>query len=550
MMKRSLIRSQRGFATLIALIMVIMLTLLGLAVVQQSSDEITITSNELQEMKAFYAAEAGMELASATLQSVYDSTITPPLSAIDDSLNINNCAVTYSAAIDGTPTYKSLSNGTVSGLQARVTAFSLSSTAVNPVENTKVVLTQTFEIALVPVYQWAIFYNNELEISADNLMSVLGRVHSNDNVYVQSNTALELASYVTSGANILHGVHPGSGMLVNGSDVFIKDAGGTFRNMKQANGSWLDASHADWYDLSVATWQGRTQDQTHGQGVLRIPMAGGTGTDLHKFIEPAAGGNVNSYEYRASLKFINGRAFQLIGGIWTDITANMIADSVISYVIGPNRFWDSREGTFVELMDLDIGLMYDSGYAPANQIIYFSVNSPTVNFPALRLKNGGELDTCLTIASQNPVYVWGDFNDSLKKPVAIMADAVTFLSNNWDDVNQLVPALNSATNTDVNMSFVTGNVPSGGSNYSGGFENLPRFLENWNNRDFVWSGSAINLWKSVQAVGPWSHGVYYVEPDRVWSYDTDLDDIANHPPEAPVVLIFQRTGWKQEFVGL
>jgi len=112
-----------------------------------------------------------------------------------------------------------------------------------------------------------------------------------------------------------------------------------------------------------------------------------------------------------------------------------------------------------------------------------------------------------------------------------------------------VADLNNASNTAVNVSYLTGNVISGGGNYSGGFENLPRFLETWSNKEFIWTGSAVNLWEATQATGPWSYGSYYKAPIRTWSYDSDLDDPNKLPPETPCVRVFQRTGWKQEFVG-
>ena len=77
-MLRNHLSSDRGMATLIALIMVGMLTLLGLAAMSTSDDEVTIAGNERQETKAFYAAEAGLERAGAALQTEYEATGLPP----------------------------------------------------------------------------------------------------------------------------------------------------------------------------------------------------------------------------------------------------------------------------------------------------------------------------------------------------------------------------------------------------------------------------------------------------------------------------------------
>jgi len=131
----------------------------------------------------------------------------------------------------------------------------------------------------------------------------------------------------------------------------------------------------------------------------------------------------------------------------------------------------------------------------------------------------------------------------------LMADAVTFLSDAWVDAKGAAPKEDRIANpTTVNASYLTGNTETTSTDYNGGFENLPRFLEVWTGKSFTWSGSAVNLWLAQQADADWS-GAYYSPPIRDWSYDTDLDDPANHPPETPTVRVFQRTGWRQAFVG-
>ena len=548
-MRLDLLKSQNGYAALIALIMVVMLTLLGLAALEQSDDEMTITSNGLQEMKTFYAAEAGMEMAAAILEAEYDSTGVPPTTMPNGELNSNNCLVTFTTTDDGPATQRVLTNGTLAGLHALVKSFTINASGVNIEEHTRVDLAQTFESALVPIFQFAVFYGNDLEIAPGPAMTLLGRVHSNGNMYLQSGASLSMDSYVTASGDIIHGRSPAYGGAAATGDLFIKDASGAYANMKLGSGTWLDANHANWYDSSIAKWQGRVQDAAHGQTELNLPLGSAAAGDEHKLIEPASGGNTDSYENKASLKFIDGRAYKLVGTVWTDVTAAMIADNVISFKTGADRFYDGREGTKVDVMDLDIEEMYDDGWAPSNGVIYFSDRDASKPFPALRLVEGEELDAGLTIASENPVYIWGDYNEDDKKPAAIVADACSFLSNNWDDANQLVAALNTASQTTVNVSYMTGNVPSAGGNYSGGFENLPRFLESWSGIEFIWSGSAVNLWESTQATGLWSYGSYYRAPIRTWTYDTNLDDPNNLPPETPCVRVFQRTGWKQEYVG-
>jgi Tfp pilus assembly protein PilX len=537
-----LIKNQRGVATLIALIMMTMLTLIGLAALNTSDDEVSIAGNQLHEMQSFYAAEAGLDAASAMIQRNYDTVSTPPASMPQGTLSMNNCNVSFTTTDNGAATQQTLTSGTMSGLHSLVKSFTISSTGTSTTDNSKVELSQVFQVAFVPIFQFAVFYGNDLEIAPGPDMTLIGRVHSNGNLWLQSNNNLNMDSYVTSSGDIIHG-RKGPGGVGTG-DVRIKDASGNYVSM-QESGGWLDANDTYWYDSSTSRWDGRVQDASHGQQELNLPL-NTTGGDAHLLIERETN-NPDSYEAKSTLKFINNQAYVKIGGVWSNVTADMTSKGIISYTA--NKFYDDRENKWVDALDLDVTKLYDNGYGPSNGVIYNSY-SGSADFPALRLKNGAEVDFPLTVASQNPVYTQGNFNSINKKPVAIFGDAVTFLSTAWNDANSSL-ALSSriANGTTVNASIMTGNVETTSSDYSGGFENLPRFLENWSGKTFGWKGSMVCLWTSEQAIASWN-GTYYSPPNRNWQYDTDLNDPANLPPQSPVVRVFQRVGWKQENVSI
>ena len=529
----------RGFATLVALMLVSMLTLIGLAVISTSDDEVTIAGNELQEARAFYAAEAGLEKVASTIQASYEATGQPPVTLPSGVLDLNNCDVTYEGIDNGPAAMGILSSGSLAGLNALIKSFTIQSEAVSRIDNSKVVLEQEFQTALVPIFQFAVFYGNDLEIAPGPTMNLIGRVHTNGNLYIQAGNLLQMESYVTAAGNIYHG-RKGPGGVASG-DVRIKDANGNYVSMKDGSG-WLDANDPYWYDSSLARWGGRVQDAAHGQEPLNVPLS--NLGDPHKLIERD---NPDSYENKATLIIKDGVVMRKVGPNWVDVTTEFISKGVIQFTA--NKFMDQREGVWVDVTELDLQKLYAEGYGPQNGVIYFSDQTMGADFPALRLVNGSQLDTALTIASENPVYTLGDFNSVNKKPAALLADAVTFLSNSWDDAKSNLSKNNRiASTTTVNVSYLTGNVETTSSNYSGGFENLPRFLEKWTGVPFNWTGSAVNLWTSVQANSPWN-GTYYSPPIRNWQYDTDLNDPANLPPETPVVRIYQRIGWRQQDVG-
>jgi Tfp pilus assembly protein PilX len=546
-MRKSNLKSERGMAALVALLLVGMLTIIGLAALSTSNDEVTVAGNQMQETKAFYAAESGLDAATAILEAHYDTANSTPTTMPAGTQTVNDCSVSYSTTDNGAATFRVLNYGSLSGLHALVKSFSISSTGTGATHDAAVTLRQTFQASLVPLFQFAVFYGNDLEIAPGADMNLIGRVHSNGNLYIQAASTLSMNSYVTASGQILHGRKgPGS---TDGGDVMIKDGSGTLRNMKNSNGTWLDATQSKWYDSSIARWNGRVQDKSMGVLPMNVPLS--TSGNPHKLIEPAAGGNTDSYENKATLKIVNNVAYQLQSGTWVNVTADMTTKGIIKYTA--NKFTDGREGKVVDVTDIDLGLLQSQGYWPSNGVLYYSAAvTGGADEPAVRLTNGATLGAALTVASANPVYTLGDFNKNTKKPAAILSDAFTILSNAWS-TGSYDGALSAgaksgrpAANTTVNCAYATGNINTTSTAYNGGFENLVRFLESWtSSRTLTWTGSAICLWNSVQATGTWN-GNYYDPPTRNWSYDVSFDDPNNLPPQTPVVRTFQRIGWSQD----
>ncbi|HHI02044.1 MAG TPA: hypothetical protein ENL22_00815 [candidate division Zixibacteria bacterium] len=530
-----ILRNQDGMAIFVAVMMMVMLTMIGIAAIKLSNDEVTIAGNEMNETIAFYAAEAGLEQAAAALQASYMTTGGPPTTMPSGSQIMNDCAAAYTTSQNGGVELRTLTKGTLAGLNAQVQSYEIRSTALSMVDRSQITLTEMFECALVPLFQFAVFYGNDLEIAPGPDMTLIGRVHSNGNLWLQAGNTLYMDSYVTCSGNLRHG-RKGAGGVSTG-DVMIKDTDGNYQNMKNGDGSFLTSSSSNWYDSAYARWGGRVQDAAFGQEELHMPLT--AEGDPHKIIERAAS-NPDSYEHKAALRIIDGVAEAKMGGVWVDVSGLLPAGTITN-----TSFTDLREGKTVNSTDVDISKLKTSPYFPPNGVLYMS--DSRTSFDGSRLTNASDLGSGLTVVSENPLYVQGDYNTVNKKPAALMGDAITFLSNSWDDSKSSQGIDNRiASNTTVNASIMTGNTNTTSSNYNGGLENLPRFLENWSGRDFVFKGSLVNLWNSQQAVGPWSYGSYYKAPNRIWSYDTDLDNPANHPPETPTVQVFQRTGWKQE----
>ena len=538
-----LLKSEGGFTLVIFLALLLMLTLIGINSVMTSTTEVNIAGNESNYMNAFYAAEAGLEKASSEINASYKTTGGPPNPLPNGSINLGRYTVTYQTSqLTGTIT-KTLTNGAYKGLYALGTQYEITATASASGTGNEATLIQVVESDLVPVFQFAVFYENDLEIAPGPAMTLGGRVHTNGNLYLQSGSGLNIDSYTTAAGSIFHGRKPGSGAGSASGAVNIKDANGTYQNMYQS-GSWLDSTDPDWVAESISRWGGKVEDQAHGITELELPVVS---SGIPENMIATASESADSYENKATLKIMDGVAsYQQTDGTWIDVTAKLIADGCLT----SSTFYDAHQKKTVDCWDIDMDNFNDSPYFPRNGIMYTANTSAGSHLGATRLKNGDNIKQAFTLCSKNSVYIEGDFNTDDKQPAAVITDALTILSNNWDD-SKSGQSLNNraATETTVNCSYMTGNQNSGedGSGYNGGFENLPRFLERWSGVDFNWTGSGVDLWLSKEATYKWSYGSYYTAPNRNWAFDEELKDPSKLPPGTPLIAIFQKVSWREKF---
>jgi len=203
---------------------------------------------------------------------------------------------------------------------------------------------------------------------------------------------------------------------------------------------------------------------------------------------------------------------------------------------------------------------------------------------SVKLVNGSliTLPTCpggvtcgLTISTENPLYIQGDYNANSagsgfaaanpSVAAAVVADAVTILSVNWNDVNSFAFPFNlngrQGATTWVRAGVVAGkqisfNKPAwdstgidGSQDFGtdGGVHNFMRYLETWpNNATLNYEGSLISLFYSRQAVGLFNSGTNnYNPPTRAYSFDANFLDPALLPPRTPMFRDINTTGFTQ-----
>jgi len=176
--------------------------------------------------------------------------------------------------------------------------------------------------------------------------------------------------------------------------------------------------------------------------------------------------------------------------------------------------------------------------------------------------------TCgLTIASENPVYVEGNYNapggsfSGADTPSAILADAVTLLSVNWNDVNSFNSPYSDSGRTAVTsfyrMAILAGKglafpQPTTGSvaqdfGTDGGLHNFLRYIENWSCCTLNYSGSLVSFFFNEQLVGTYKEGasVVYDPPTRGYNFDSNFLTPALLPPRTPTFRDINTLGFTQ-----
>lgn len=172
-----------------------------------------------------------------------------------------------------------------------------------------------------------------------------------------------------------------------------------------------------------------------------------------------------------------------------------------------------------------------------------------------------------TVASENPVYVQGDYNanggfGSGNAAAAVIADAVTLLSNGWSDTNSMKNPITvgnrSATSTWYRLAIAAGknlNFPrpkSWGSaedyGTDGGVHNFLRYIENWSGDNLNYTGSLVSLFYSQYATGVYKCcTTVYSPPNRVYAFDTLFLNPNNLPPGTPQFQDIDNVSYRQDF---
>ncbi len=446
-------------------------------------------------------------------------------------------------------------------------------------------------------WNFAIFYIDPLEIHPGPQFTVTGWVHTNSNLYTGHNT-LTFADKVTFGADWFYPTtqNPTYGFMPGDAYHTETPAAPNWpSNLPPARDQALQPFGMD--STSIFNTSDTNPNNDSYRELIEPPTAGYTDPlagqrywDQANVIIQVTDGvagvpgfdGVNGHD---SVKFYTVTDTST-GALSSAITSGSLYTALSGAITTNQTIQDNREGATLTVATLDVSQIenaasgnptYKAGL-PAAPIIYMYDASATSSARrGIRIKNGSKIPVGgLSVASNNPVYIQGDFNTGgtgsavpsnnpsnfnsngtyltpssppaaqvsgyTRAPTSILADAVDILSNSWSDANSgTVPA---ASPTTINAAIISGTVPTntyGDGAYSGGAENFPRFLENWTNQTLTYYGSMVELYPSKQSVGEWGKANVYVPPTREWFFDNNFQ--TKPPPGSIMVYSYIKGRW-------
>jgi hypothetical protein len=442
-------------------------------------------------------------------------------------------------------------------------------------------------------WNFAIFYEDPLEIHPGPQLTVTGQVHTNSDLYTAHNTLI-FANQVTYGSDWSIGFMPGETTHAGETPASPHFPSGLPPSRDQALDVFgLDPSVFNSTDSNPNNDSYRELIEPPNTS-YSDPLANERYWDQAGVIIEVSDNpnpNVRGWDGVNGHDIVRLYTVNPLTGVTTQVTNGPLYTMfhAAGAITTNQTIQDNREGATERLATLDVSkivtgtgatLSYTQTFG--NPVVYMYDTSASSSTPrAMRVKGASSIPSAgLTVASNNPVYIQGDFNTGgtgsavpsnnpnnlnpngtyrdpanppnpqvsnyNRAPCSILGDSVNILSNNWNDANSgQTLSHRIATPTTINAAIVSGIVPSNlysDGGYSGGAENFPRFLESWSNVPLTYYGSMVEVFNSAQAIGEWHYGGnIYNAPAREWFFDNNFT--TNPPPGTLMAYTYIKGRW-------
>jgi hypothetical protein len=431
--------------------------------------------------------------------------------------------------------------------------------------------------ALIPVFGFSIFYDGLLEFTGSATMQINGAVHANGPIYVGTvASASQIFNETVTSTNTISspatdGYTPSSligTVAFNGSPPLVTNVPALVSMIGTNNRHGIiEIPPAG---EQVESFLGRARLYNQAQMLLLVtnsPLGGGPKVTV--IMQTGFNGLLPGADFAKAIRILTNTStaylstnpiiplpFLSLTNMFADLRQNQAAQFVTQVDVGQLNDW-LRTNAFI------LG-KFTGGNYPTILYVADQRNIGSTTQAVVRLTRAAKLPfnngLGFTVATQNPLYLWGDYNTTINSntyattvgsttngaavPAALIADAITILSPNWlDALSASAFSSRTASSMTVNAALLGGNVPSTGATsttFSGGVHNLTRFLENWAGVALTYNTSLVCLFGSKMATNQWrtQHNTdpngYYDPPTRLWAFDVNFLNPSKLPPGTPI----------------
>jgi hypothetical protein len=298
---------ERGAALAMAILMMGLLSVIALTVLAVVHTETKIAGSDLERTQACYASAAGIEKLTSDFSSLFAHTSRPTTAQFSDiadnyptELTAEGYTFTQTVQVDaarlaemGSNPSVTIPNGPFGGLIANLAPYTINTTAKST--SAECNLVRNMNNYLIPLFQFGMFSDEDIEIHPGPAFTFNGRVHANGNIYVNGDvkflakvtTANEFIYDVLRNGNTKTGatvsmqvgainVAINKGSMNNGPNIVGTSAGMRGYFPGSPNGT----INTNWNVTSVATavtgvankFGGQLLTRTTGAALLKLPL--------------------------------------------------------------------------------------------------------------------------------------------------------------------------------------------------------------------------------------------------------------------------------------
>ncbi|HQU92983.1 MAG TPA: pilus assembly PilX N-terminal domain-containing protein, partial [Pyrinomonadaceae bacterium] len=247
-------KSEKGSAVILALFVLALVGAFVALALTRTATEAAASGNEAAEGRTFYAAQGSLEMMTRNFNKIFETKLSP---TNFDQDRVRNGTVPGLVIADGgqftflqelQQTSKSrsetLSGGPYSGLFALRDNWRLRTTATDGNTRTQVQLTRNILNNRIPIFQFGVFYEDDLELFRPPLFSFGGRVHSNRHFFISPGSdGVYFDSRVTAhGQIVTQSWRNGYTGDNTNNQTFIKNASGVNKQLLPTEGSVLNGT--------------------------------------------------------------------------------------------------------------------------------------------------------------------------------------------------------------------------------------------------------------------------------------------------------------------